>query len=57
MNPMRELYVDKVVVHMGVGEGGDKLSKAIDLMSQLVGAGAAKPRDIAEATRQRWGAS
>jgi large subunit ribosomal protein L5 len=37
MNPMRELYVDKVVVHMGVGEGGDKLSKAIDLMRQITG--------------------
>ena len=34
---MRELYVDKVVVHMGVGEGGDKLSKAIDLMRQITG--------------------
>jgi large subunit ribosomal protein L5 len=37
MNPMRELYVDKVVVHMGVGEGGDKLSKAVDLMRQITG--------------------
>jgi large subunit ribosomal protein L5 len=37
MNPMRELYVDKVVVHMGVGEGGDKLSRAIDLMRQITG--------------------
>ncbi|NYT07190.1 MAG: 50S ribosomal protein L5 [Methanomicrobiales archaeon] len=37
MNPMRELYVDKVVVHMGVGEGGDKLSKGIDLMRQITG--------------------
>jgi len=34
---MRELYVDKVVVHMGVGEGGDKLSKAVDLMRQITG--------------------
>jgi large subunit ribosomal protein L5 len=37
MNPMRKLYVDKVVVHMGVGEGGDKLSKAVDLMRQITG--------------------
>ena len=34
---MRELYVDKVVVHMGVGEGGDKLSRAIELMRQITG--------------------
>jgi large subunit ribosomal protein L5 len=37
MNPMREVYVDKVVVHMGVGEGGDKLSKAVDIMRQITG--------------------
>ena len=37
MNPMREVFVDKVVVHMGVGEGGDKLSKAVDLMKQITG--------------------
>jgi large subunit ribosomal protein L5 len=37
MNQMRELYVEKVVVHMGVGEGGDKLTKATDLMRQITG--------------------
>jgi large subunit ribosomal protein L5 len=37
MNPMREVYVDKVVVHMGVGEGGDKLSRAVDIMRQITG--------------------
>lgn len=37
MNPMQEIYVDKVVVHMGVGEGGDKLSKAVDIMRQITG--------------------
>jgi large subunit ribosomal protein L5 len=37
MNPMREVFVDKVVVHMGVGEGGEKLSKAVDLMKQITG--------------------
>jgi large subunit ribosomal protein L5 len=37
MNPMREVYVDKVVVHMGVGEGGDKLTRAVDLMRQITG--------------------
>ncbi|NTW92071.1 MAG: 50S ribosomal protein L5 [Methanoregulaceae archaeon] len=37
MNPMREVFVDKVVVHMGVGESGEKLSKAVDLMKQITG--------------------
>jgi large subunit ribosomal protein L5 len=37
MNPMREVYVDKVVVHMGVGEGGDKLARAVDIMRQITG--------------------
>jgi large subunit ribosomal protein L5 len=37
MNPMREVFVDKVVVHMVVGEGGEKLSKAVDLMKQITG--------------------
>jgi large subunit ribosomal protein L5 len=37
MNPMREVYVDKVVVHMGVGEGGDKLSRGVDIMRQITG--------------------
>jgi large subunit ribosomal protein L5 len=37
MNPMREVCVDKVVVHMGVGEGGDKLTKAVDIMRQITG--------------------
>ena len=31
-NPMHQLDIDKVVVHMGVGESGEKLSKAIDIM-------------------------
>ena len=37
MNPMRELYVDKVVVHMGVGEAGEKLVKAENIMTQITG--------------------
>ena len=27
-NPMRDIYIDKVVVNIGVGEGGEKLAKA-----------------------------
>ncbi|MBT8508017.1 50S ribosomal protein L5 [Methanomicrobiaceae archaeon CYW5] len=34
---MRELYVDKVVVHMGVGEAGDKLVKAENIMTEITG--------------------
>lgn len=37
MNPMRNVYVEKVVVHMGVGEAGDKLTKAVDLMKTITG--------------------
>ena len=34
---MRECYVDKVVVHMGVGEAGEKLVKAENIMTQITG--------------------
>jgi large subunit ribosomal protein L5 len=37
VNPMRELYVDKVVVHMGVGEAGEKLVKAENIMTEITG--------------------
>jgi large subunit ribosomal protein L5 len=37
VNPMYELEIDKVVVHMGVGESGEKLSKAIDIMKTITG--------------------
>ena len=32
---MRDVYVDKVVVHMGVGEAGDKLVKAENIMKTI----------------------
>jgi large subunit ribosomal protein L5 len=32
---MHDLHIDKVVVHMGVGESGDKLSKAVDIMRAI----------------------
>ncbi|RLG69574.1 MAG: 50S ribosomal protein L5, partial [Candidatus Iainarchaeum archaeon] len=28
MNPMREIRIEKVVVNIGVGEGGEELDKA-----------------------------
>ena len=35
MTPMRDVYIDKVVVHMGVGESGDKLVKAEEIMKTI----------------------
>ena len=35
MNPMQDLRIQKIVVHMGVGESGEKLSKAEDVLSQI----------------------
>jgi large subunit ribosomal protein L5 len=35
MNPMQKLHIGKVMVHMGVGESGEKLVKAEDMMKQI----------------------
>jgi large subunit ribosomal protein L5 len=35
MNPMQDLRIQKIVVHMGVGESGEKLSKAEDVLSRI----------------------
>jgi large subunit ribosomal protein L5 len=37
MNPMKSLSIHKVVVHMGVGESGEKLSKAEDVLKKISG--------------------
>ena len=37
MNPNRAVSVDKVVVHMGVGEAGDKLVNAERIISEITG--------------------
>lgn len=37
MNPNRAISVDKVVVHMGVGEAGDKLVNAERIVSEITG--------------------
>ncbi|MDD1677104.1 MAG: 50S ribosomal protein L5 [Methanomicrobiales archaeon] len=37
MNPMHGLRIDKVVVHMAVGEAGEKLVKAEDVMKKITG--------------------
>lgn len=53
MSIMRNLYIDKVVVHMGVGESGDKLVKAEDVMKRITGH---QPvRTIAKTTQPAFG--
>ena len=37
MTSMRDVYIDKVVVHMGVGESGEKLVKAENIMKTITG--------------------
>ena len=53
MNPMQQVYVDKVVVHMGVGESGEKLTNAIDIMKAITGNTPVK--SIAKKTQPAFG--
>jgi large subunit ribosomal protein L5 len=53
MNAMQQVYVDKVVVHMGVGESGEKLSKAIDIMKTITGN--TPVRSVAKKTQPAFG--
>ena len=53
MSAMKEIYVDKVVVHMGVGESGERLVKAEDLVKRITGQ---KPvRTVAKRTQPAFG--
>ncbi len=53
MSAMREIYIDKVIVHMGVGESGEKLVKAEELVTKITGQ---KPvRTIAKRTQPAFG--
>lgn len=52
-NPMRVARIEKVVVNIGVGEGGDKLTKAERVMEMVTGA---KPaRTMAKTSHRDWG--
>lgn len=52
-NPMLTPRVAKVVVNIGVGEGGDKLTKAEKVMEMVTGA---KPaRTISRTSNRDWG--
>jgi len=37
MNPNRAVSIDKVIVHMGVGEAGDRLVSAEKIMAEITG--------------------
>jgi len=53
MSAMQEIYIDKVVVHMGVGESGERLVNAEELVRQSTGQ---KPiRTIAKRTQPAFG--
>jgi large subunit ribosomal protein L5 len=37
MNPMKDIRIEKIVLNMGVGEGGDKLVKAETVLEKIAG--------------------
>jgi large subunit ribosomal protein L5 len=52
-NPMRKPRVEKVVVNIGVGEGGEKLIKAEKVLQMVTGK---KPvRTLARVNNREWG--
>lgn len=53
MNPMQDVHIDKVVVHMSVGEAGDKLVKAENIISEITGQKSV--RTIAKRTQPAFG--
>jgi large subunit ribosomal protein L5 len=52
-NPMRVPHIEKVVVNIGVGEGGDKLLKAEKVIEMVTGV---KPsRTLSKVANRDWG--
>jgi large subunit ribosomal protein L5 len=52
-NPMRKIFIPKIVVNMGVGESGEKLATAETLLEELTGQ---KPtRTFSKSTIKPWG--
>lgn len=54
MNPNRSVSIDKVVVHMGVGEAGDKLVNAEKIISDIT-RGSTSVRSVAKQTLPAFG--
>lgn len=52
-NPMQELHIAKVVVHMGVGESGDRLVKGEAILKEITGGNPI--RSIAKMTQPAFG--
>ncbi len=52
-NPMREIYVDKVVVNIGVGEAGEELEKGIKILELVTKKKAVKT--VAKVKLPTWG--
>ena len=53
VNPMRVPRIEKVVVNIGVGEGGDKLQKAEKVLEMVTGV---KPsRTLSKVANRDWG--
>ncbi len=54
MNPNRAVSIEKVVVHMGVGEAGDKLVNAEQIISEIT-EGSTTVRSVAKQTQPAFG--
>lgn len=52
-NPMRKPRIEKVVVNIGIGEGGDKLTKAERVMQMVTGE--QPSRTLSKVTNRDWG--
>jgi len=52
-NPMKEIYVDKVVINMGVGEAGEELEKGLKILQLVTNK---KPvKTVAKVKLPTWG--